>query len=386
MRLASRHSNLGTETAFEVLARAKQLEREGRDIVHLEIGEPDFDTPLHIREAAKRALDDGWTHYGPSAGQPELRRAIAEHQTKSQGYPVNEDSVIVTPGGKPVMFFTILATVGPGDEAIYPNPGFPIYESMIGYVGGRAIPLRLREENAYNPSVDELSQLINSRTRLLIINSPSNPCGSVLPLEDMERIAALAVEHDLVVLTDEIYKDMYYKGKHESITQFRGMRERTVILDGFSKSYAMTGWRLGYGIFPDWMREAVVRLMTNSVSCTSVFSQMAAIQALKGPQNVITEMMTTFRQRRKIIVNGLNNLPGVVCPTPAGAFYAFPSIAGTGMSSAEFANRSLEEAGVALLSGTSFGVYGDGFIRVSFANSEKNLYEALERLHTMLGG
>lgn len=384
-QLASRQAILGTETAFETLAKAKELERQGKSIIHLEIGEPDFDTPEHIRDAAKQALDDGFTHYGASAGQLELREAIARHQTERQGYDVSPGSVIVTPGGKPVMFFTIMALIEEGDEVIYPNPGFPIYESMIEYMGGTAVPMQLNEETGYNADIDKLRSLITPRTKLLIVNSPNNPCGSVIPESDLEIIAEMAVENDLVVLADEIYKDMYYGDQeHVSITKFPGMRERTIILDGFSKSYAMTGWRLGYGVFPEFLVEPVTRLMTNSVSCTSVFSQMAAIAALEGPQDSVGVMMEEFTRRRDLIVEGLNSLPGVSCPTPKGAFYAFPNIRGTGLSSKEFAEKAMYEAGVALLAGTAFGEFGDGYIRVSFANSQENLSEAIERLRKML--
>lgn len=384
-QLATRQALLGTETAFETLAKAKELERQGKSIVHLEIGEPDFDTPEHIRDAAKQALDDGFTHYGASAGQIELREAIAKHQTERQGYDVSADSVIVTPGGKPVMFFTIMALVEQGVEVIYPNPGFPIYESMINYMGGIAVPMQLNEESGYNADIDNLRSLITTRTKLIIINSPNNPCGSVIPESDLEKIAEMAGENDLVVLADEIYKDMYYGDQeHVSITKFPGMRERTVILDGFSKSYAMTGWRLGYGVFPDFLVEPVTRLMTNSVSCTSVFSQMAAIAALEGPQDSVAAMMEEFTKRRDLVVEGLNSLPGITCPVPKGAFYAFPNIRGTGMSSQEFANKALYEAGVALLAGTAFGAFGDGYIRISFANSQENLLEAIERLRKIL--
>lgn len=384
-QLAARQALLGTETAFETLAKAKELERQGKSIVHLEIGEPDFDTPEHIRDAAKQALDDGFTHYGASAGQIELREAIAKHQTERQGYDVSADSVIVTPGGKPVMFFTIMALVEQGVEVIYPNPGFPIYESMINYMGGIAVPMQLNEESDYNADIDNLRSLITPRTKLIIVNSPNNPCGSVIPESDLEKIAEMAVKNDLVVLADEIYKDMYYGDQeHVSITKFPGMRERTVILDGFSKSYAMTGWRLGYGVFPDFLVEPVTRLMTNSVSCTSVFSQMAAIAALEGPQDSVAAMMEEFTKRRDLVVEGLNSLPGITCPVPKGAFYAFPNIRGTGMSSQEFANKALYEAGVALLAGTAFGAFGDGYIRISFANSQENLLEAIERLRKIL--
>ena len=384
-QLASRQANLGTETAFETLAKAKELERQGKSIIHLEIGEPDFDTPEHIRDAAKQALDDGFTHYGASAGQLELREAIANHQTERQGYEVSPDSVIVTPGGKPVMFFTIMALVEEGDEVIYPNPGFPIYESMIRYMGGTPVPMQLNEETGYNADIDKVRSLITPRTKLLIVNSPNNPCGSVIPEADLEEIAQMAVENDLTVLADEIYKDMYYGDQeHVSITKFTGMRERSVILDGFSKSYAMTGWRLGYGVFPEFLVEPATRLMTNSVSCTSVFSQMAAIAALEGPQDSVDVMMEEFTKRRDLVVEGLNSLPGVTCPTPKGAFYAFPNIIGTGLSSGEFAEKAMYEAGVALLAGTAFGEFGDGYVRISFANSQENLQEAISRLRMIL--
>ena len=384
-QLASRQANLGTETAFETLAKAKELERQGKSIIHLEIGEPDFDTPLHIRDAAKKALDDGFTHYGPSAGQLELRESIAKHQTERQGYEVSADNVIVTPGGKPVMFFTIMALVEPGDEVIYPNPGFPIYESMIRYMGGTPIPMQLNEETGYNADIDALKSLVTPRTKLMIVNSPNNPCGSVIPETDLEGLAEIALENDIIVMADEIYKDMYYGGQeHVSITKFPGMRDRTVILDGFSKSYAMTGWRLGYGVFPDFLVEPVVRLMTNSVSCTSVFSQMAAIAALEGPQDSVRMMMEEFTKRRDLVVEGLNSLPGITCPVPKGAFYAFPNIRATGWSSQQFAEKAMYEAGVALLAGTAFGQYGDGYVRISFANSQENLQEAIERLRMIL--
>ena len=384
-QLASRQANLGTETAFETLAKAKELERQGKSIIHLEIGEPDFDTPLHIRDAAKKALDDGFTHYGPSAGQLELRESIAKHQTERQGYKVSADNVIVTPGGKPVMFFTIMALIEEGDEVIYPNPGFPIYESMIRYMGGTPVPMQLNEETGYNADIDDLKSLVTPRTKLMIVNSPNNPCGSVIPETDLKRIAKIALENDIVVMADEIYKDMYYGGQeHVSITKFPGMRDRTVILDGFSKSYAMTGWRLGYGVFPDFLVEPIVRLMTNSVSCTSVFSQMAAIAALEGPQDSVRMMMEEFTKRRDLVVEGLNSLPGVTCPEPKGAFYAFPNIRATGLSSQEFAEKAMYDAGVALLAGTAFGQYGDGYVRISFANSQENLQEAIERLRTIL--
>ena len=384
MKLSSRQDRLGTETAFETLAKAKKLEAMGKNIIHLEIGEPDFDSPSYVISAAKKALDNGFTHYGPAVGQPELREAIAIHQGEFNGYDVSPDSVIVTPGGKPVMFFSILALIEKGDEVIYPNPGFPIYESMINYAGGVPVPMKLEESKDFNANVEDLKKLITNKTKMIIVNSPNNPCGSVTSVEDLEKIAKLAIENDIVVLSDEIYKEMYYEGEHYSISRFEGMKERTIILDGFSKSYAMTGWRLGYGIFPEFMIEAITKLMTNSVSCTSVFSQMAAIEAIKGPRDFTLNMMQEFRKRREIIFNGLNSIEGINCKLPSGAFYAFPNISRTGLSSDDFANIALNDYGVALLSGTAFGEYGDNYIRISFANSEDNLSKAIERLSKMI--
>ncbi|MBL40071.1 MAG: aspartate aminotransferase [Chloroflexi bacterium] len=384
MKLSSRQKRLGTETAFETLAKAKKLEAQGKNVIHLEIGEPDFDSPKHVVTAAKKALDEGFTHYGPSAGQPELREAIAVHQGEVNGYKISSDRVIVTPGAKPVMFFSILALIERGDEVIYPNPGFPIYESMINYVGGTAVPMKLEESKNFNANIDDLKKLINDKTKMIIINTPNNPCGSVTQIEDLEEIAKIAVENDIIVLSDEIYKDMYYQGEHYSITKFKGMKERTIILDGFSKSYAMTGWRLGYGIFPEFMVDDITKLMTNSVSCTSVFSQMAAIAALEGPKDFTLNMMEKFKIRRDIVVDGLNSIDGINCKTPLGAFYAFPNISGTGLSSSDFADIALDNYGVALLSGTAFGDYGDNYIRISFANSDDNLREAIARLNRMI--
>lgn len=384
MKLATRMSRLGTETAFEILAKAKALERQGRSIIHLEIGEPDFDTPPHIREAAKKALDQGYTHYGPSPGLPEARERIAAHQTARQGYSVEPERVVITPGAKPIMFFSILALIDEGDEVVYPNPGFPIYESMIRYIGGKPVPMKLVEENGFNADIDALRRQVSDRTKLIILNSPNNPCGSVIPEKDMEEIAKIANDVDAVVLSDEVYKDFYYGGTHHSITKFPGMKERTIILDGLSKSYAMTGWRVGYGVFPEPLVEPISRLVTNSVSCTASFSQMAAIAALDGDQAPVTAMVDQFKERRDLIIDGLNAIKGISCIEPKGAFYAFPNIRQTGMSSQEFADRALQEAGVALLSGTSFGEHGEGYIRLSFANSKENIREGLNRLEQFL--
>ena len=380
MRLASRMALLGTETAFEALARAKALEAQGRDIVFLGIGEPDYDTPPHIVEAAKYALDAGHTHYVPSPGIAEAREAVAADVGRRLNCEIPASRVVITPGGKPVMFFAILALAQEGDEVVYPNPGFPIYESMIRFAGATPVPMRLREELGYNPDPDELASLVTPRTRLIIVNSPNNPCGSVMPAETLRRVAELAVEADAAVLSDEIYKDFHYDGAHLSITSFPGLWERTILLDGLSKSYAMTGWRIGYGVLPEPLVEPVSRLITNSVSCTAAFGQVAAMTALRAPQDSVREMVAEFAKRRALLVDGLNRLPGVSCPMPGGAFYAFPNVAATGMTSAEFERGALDEAGVSLLAGTSFGAYGEGYARISFANSQANIREALDRL------
>ncbi|MGH7309799.1 MAG: pyridoxal phosphate-dependent aminotransferase, partial [Candidatus Rokuibacteriota bacterium] len=371
---------LGTESAFEVLARARALERQGKSIIHLEIGEPDFDTPAHIKDAAKQALDGGATHYGPSAGLPELREAIAKHVAETRGVPVSPDEVVVTPGAKPIMFFTILALVGAGDEVIYPNPGFPIYESVINFVGGTPVPIPLREDTGFGFDLDLFEARLSSRTRLIIMNSPENPTGGVLDRRQIERIAALAAARSIPVLADEIYRQFLYEGEFVSIMGLPGMRDLTILLDGFSKSYAMTGWRLGYGVMPTSLAEHVTRLMVNSNSCTASFVQLAGIAALQGDQTPTARMVAEFRRRRDLFVDGLNRLPGVKCARPRGAFYVFPNITGTRRSSAEVAERLLNEAGVAALAGTAFGQYGEGYLRFSYANSEANLRAALDRM------
>ncbi|HEY3064315.1 MAG TPA: pyridoxal phosphate-dependent aminotransferase [Methylomirabilota bacterium] len=380
MDVAARMGRLGTESAFEVLARAKALERQGRSIVHLEIGEPDFDTPVHIKDAAKQALDAGATHYGPSAGLPELREAIAKHMGETRGVPVSPEEVVVTPGAKPIMFFTILALVGEGDEAIYPNPGFPIYESVIRFVGGVPVPIPLREATGFGFDLDVLERRLSPRTKLIIVNSPQNPTGGVLDRAQLERVAALAADRGIPVLTDEIYRQFLYEGEFVSLLGMRGMRERTIVLDGFSKSYAMTGWRLGYGVMPPALAEHVTRLMVNSASCTASFVQLAGIAALQGDQTPVARMVAEFKRRRDLLVDGLNALPGVSCVRPKGAFYVFPNVTATGRPSAEVADRLLTEAGVAVLSGAAFGEHGEGYLRLSYANSEANLRLALERM------
>lgn len=380
MKLATRMSRLGTETAFEVLVRARALEATGMDVIHLEVGEPDFDTPENVVEAGVQALRDGWTNYGPSAGQPELRQVIVEYINRARGTDYGPDNVVVTPGGKPIMFFAILALLEAGDDAIYPDPGFPIYRSMIDFVGARAIPAPLREENDFRLDVNELETLITPQAKLLIINSPANPTGGVLERSDIERIAQLAVEHDLIVLADEIYAEILFEGEHVSVATFPGMKERTIILDGFSKTYAMTGWRLGYGVMPEELAGLIAKLMVNSVSCTASAIQRAGIEALTGPQDAVKEMVAAFERRRDLIVAGLNEIPGITCRTPKGAFYVFPNITGTGMSSKVFADKLLQEHGVAALSGTAFGEHGEGYLRLSYANSEENLVRALDRI------
>ena len=383
MRLADRMSRLGTETAFDCLCRAKALECK-MDVVHLEIGEPDFDTPKHIREAAKRAIDEGYTHYGPSAGLPELRAAVAAYSERLRGVHINPDQVVITPGGKPVMAFAIMALVEEDDEVIYPNPGFPIYESLINYMEGTPVPIRLREERDFRLDAEELASMVNPRTKLIIINSPQNPTGGVLTREDLRLIAETAVKHNVWVLADEIYAEILYGGKFESISQFPDTRERLIILDGFSKTFAMTGWRIGYGIMPVQMAEKLARIQTNMNSCTATFTQRACLDALTGPRDEIDRMLTEFRKRRDFIVEGLSGIPGFRCKLPLGAFYAFPNVEGTGIDSEVLARRLLEEKGVACLAGTCFGKHGDGFLRFSYANSIENIAKALERIRELV--
>ena len=385
MTLANRMMNLGTETAFEVLAKARALEAQGQEIIHLEIGEPDFDTPKHIVEAGVNALQEGYTHYGPTPGLPELREAIARNSREVRGIDTDLTNVVVTPGAKPIMFYVILALAEPGVEVIYPNPGFPIYESMIRFCEATPVPMRLLEETSYHPDLKDLASRITDRTRLIILNSPENPCGSALTKDELETIVGLLQDRpDIYVMADEIYKDILYTGEHHSIAAFPGMAERTIILDGFSKSYAMTGWRLGYGIMPEELVAPIVKLAVNSVSCAASFSQRAAISALDGPQDALQAMAAEFAQRRRLIVDGLRSIPNVRCPEPEGAFYAFPSIEDTGLTSAEFEDRALNEAGVALLSGSGFGKYGEGYVRLSYANSQENIKKALDRLDKMV--
>ncbi len=382
IRLAERTARLGTETAFEVLVKAKALEAKGRDVVHLEIGEPDFDTPRNIVDAGCDALQKGFTHYGPSAGLPQLREAIAQYVSETRAVNVSPDEVVVVPGGKPIIFFSILALAEEGDEVIYPNPGFPIYESMIDYVGAKAVPIRLREEMDFRLDVDELAGLINDHTKLIIINSPQNPTGGVLTKIDIDRIAAAIGDRNIMVLSDEIYSRLIFEGDHHSIMSIDGMKERTILLDGFSKTYAMTGWRMGYGVMRADFATHVARLMTNSSSCTASFTQIAGVEALRGPQDSVEKMCAEFKKRRDVMVAGLNKIKGFSCRLPKGAFYVFPNITKTGWRSKKLADALLEDAGVAGLSGTAFGDFGEGYLRFSVANSIENIEKALERVGT----
>ncbi|NLK36399.1 MAG: pyridoxal phosphate-dependent aminotransferase [Gracilibacteraceae bacterium] len=375
---------LGGESAFEVLAKAKALEAQGKHIVHFEIGEPDFDTPKNIVEAAKKALDEGYTHYAPSQGYLPLREAIAEYVKKYKNVDADPDEVVVVPGGKPVMYYTFMALVNAGDEVIYPNPGFPIYESLIHFLQAVPVPVDIKEENDFRLDVNELKSKITSRTKLIILNSPANPTGGVLTPEDINAVADAVKGKGIYVLSDEIYERIVYSGNVKSIASIPGMKDWTIILDGFSKAYAMTGWRLGYSITNKELAQKFTALMTNSNSCVATFTQIAGIEALTGPQDAVSEMVAEFKKRRDIIVNGLNSIRGISCKKPEGAFYAFPNITGTGISSKELADFLLNNAGVAALSGESFGSCGEGYLRLSYANSIDNIEIALERIEKAL--
>ena len=382
LRLARRMSRLGTETAFDVLVKAKALEAQGKDIIHLEIGEPDFDTPANIIGAAQQALNSGWTHYSPSAGLPQLRQAIAEDAGRHRRIKIDPSEVVVVPGGKPIIFFSMLALVEEGDEVIYPNPGFPIYESLIHFLGAKAVRVHLREERDFALDAEELAGLITEKTRLIILNSPQNPTGGVLSERDIRQIASAIGDRDIMVLSDEIYSHLLFEGRHFSIASIDGWKERTILLDGFSKTYAMTGWRIGYGIMRPDLATHVARLMTNSNSCTASFTQIAGIEALTGDQSSVDDMCAEFQRRRDIFVAGINRIPGFSCRTPKGAFYAFPNITKTGWPSGKLADALLEQAGVACLSGTAFGSFGEGYLRFSVANSVENIQKALERIES----
>jgi len=380
LRLAGRMSRLGTETAFEVLERARALERQGKKVIHLEIGEPDFSTPENIVNAGVDALRKGYTHYGPSAGFPELRQAIAEEVSRSRKVQVTSDEVVVVPGGKPIIFFTLLALADTGDEVIHPNPGFPIYESMIRYVGAQPVPIRLREDRGFTFDVEELESLISGRTRLIILNSPQNPTGGVLDKQDIRDIARVIGDRDIMVLSDEIYCRLIFEGEHYSIMTEPDFKDRTILLDGFSKTYAMTGWRMGYGVMRPDLAKQMTRLMTNSNSCTASFTQMAGVEAIRGDQSAVEKMRLEFQHRRDAFVAGLNKIKGFSCLLPKGAFYVFPNITATGWKSKPLADALLDQAGVACLSGTSFGEFGEGYLRFSVANSLENLNDALGRI------
>ncbi len=380
MKLAKRMARLGTETAFRVLAKAQALEAKGIDVVHLEIGEPDFDTPKHISDAATKALGEGYTHYCSSQGIVPLRTEIAKEIGRTRGVTIDPNRVVVTPGAKPIMFYSILALLEEGDEAVYPNPAFPIYESMINFVGAKPVPIPLREELDFRFDIDELRSKITPHTKLIIINSPHNPTGGVLELDDIRAIADIAQEHDIIVLSDEVYEHIIYEGEPHSIASLPGMLDRTIILNGFSKTYAMTGWRLGYAVMPPELVDPIVGLIVNSVSCTATFIQHAGIEGLTGPQDSIASTVAEFKKRRDLIVDGLNAIPGISCRRPKGAFYVFPNVKKLGMDSSQLANYLLNEAGVATLSGTDFGKYGEGYIRLSYANSMENLEKALKKI------
>ena len=384
-QLATALERLGTETAFEVLARAKALEATGKRVIHLEIGEPDFDTAPHIVEAAAKALKDGQTHYCPAPGIPALREAAAHHLSTHRGLDVHPDSIVVTPGAKPFLFFGILATCNPGDEVIYPNPGFPIYESAIRWAGATPVPLPLTEETDFAFTAEDLRSRMSSKTKMVILNSPANPTGGYISKQLNAEIAAVLADHDCWILSDEVYSEMLWSGaEHDTIAGHQGLQDRTILLDGFSKTFAMTGWRLGYASLPEALREPITRLIINSVSCTAPATQLAGVAALTGPRTEIDAMMAEFDRRRVAVVEGLNSLPGVSCRDPKGAFYAFPNVKGTGQDSRIVADRLLQEAGVAVLSGTAFGEYGDGFLRFSYANSLENIQEAIEAMRGLL--
>ena len=383
MRLAASVSRLQTESAYEVLAKARALEAQGKRIIHLEIGEPDFPTPPHVVEAGRQALEDGWTKYGPTPGFPEFREAIAADVSRTRGVTVGAEHVCVVPGGKPIIFFTMMALLEPGDEVIYPDPSFPIYESMIRYLQAVPVPIPLVERQGFSFDLDLFRDRLSSRTKLVILNSPANPTGGVIPKDDLAQMAAMLRERDVMVLSDEIYRRIWYETEPSSIASVAGMLEKTIILDGFSKTYAMTGWRLGYGVMPVWLANAVNMLTVNSNSCTASFTQRAGLAALTGPQDGVVAMVAEFRRRRDAIVSGLNEIPGFSCLVPSGAFYAFPNVTGTGIPSKALADLILNEAGVACLNGGSFGQQGDGYLRFSYANSLPNILEAMDRIRSI---
>ena len=381
---ANRMSRLGTESAFEVLAKAKSLEAQGKDIIHLEIGQPDFTTPMNVCEAAFKAMKDGHTGYCPSAGLPEFREVIAQHISETRKIDIHPDEVTVTPGAKPIIFFTILALVDDGDEVIYPEPGFPVYESVIDFIGGKPVALPLREEVDFRFRIEDLVASITDRTKLLILNSPQNPTGGTLTASDLSAIADLAQQHRFYVLTDEVYSRLLYEGTHQSILSLPGMKDQTILIDGHSKTYAMTGWRLGYGVAPREIADKITRLTINSNSCTATFTQIAGIEALTGPQTFVKKMVDEFKKRRDVIVDGLNAISGIKCVKPLGSFYVFPNVTELPLACDALADYLMDEVGVALLPGTAFGKFGDGYLRLSYANSLDNIHDALERIETAI--
>ncbi len=384
MKLSSRMQGVRGEGAFEVLVKARNLEKQGRSIVHMEIGEPDFPTAPHIVEAGKRALDAGYTKYGPTQGDPELRAAIAAHVAETRGIPVSESRVVVTPGAKPILFYSMLALLEPGDEALYPDPGFPIYGSMIRYTGATPVPLPLIEERGFSLDLDYFRDKLSDRTKMVILCSPQNPTGGSIPEDDIRAIAEMVRDRDLIVLSDEIYSRIWFDDKPSSIASLDGLAEKTIILDGFSKTYSMTGWRIGYGVFPQWLVDPICLLMVNSASHTASFTQRAAIAALTGPQDAVDTMVAEFKRRRDLIVDGFNRIPGFRCANPGGAFYAFPNIKDTGVAAKRLAERVLNEAGVACLAGTSFGEFGEGYLRFSYATAYDQIQLALERIDKLM--
>jgi aspartate/methionine/tyrosine aminotransferase len=379
-RTSTKVDRLAADSAFVVLARAQALEARGVNVIHLEIGEPCFDTPLNIREAGRRAIADGLTRYCNSQGIVALREEISQELKRTRGIDVPAGRIIVGSGAKPLVFFSLLAVLDDGDEAIYPAPLFPVFQSAIGFAGARAVPVPLREELDFRFDLDELRAKITPRTRVIIVNSPHNPTGGVLTREDVQAIAVLALEHDLLVLSDEVYDHMYYGDPPASVTAMDGMEHRSVLVTGFSKTYAMTGWRLGYAVLPEWLIEPVVRLINSSTSCTPQFVQMAGLEALTGPQADSAAMMLALKERRDLMIDGLNSIPGIQCRVPQGAFYAFPNIRRLGLTSRDLATMLLEEGGVATLPGTAFGPEGEGYIRLCFSTSSENIVEALDRI------
>ncbi len=386
MQPAARTQKLRGEGAFEVLVRARALEAQGRDIVHMEIGEPDFPTAPHVVEAGKRALDAGFTKYGPTQGDPELRQAVAEHVAATRGIPVEESQVVITPGAKPILFFSMQALLEPGDEVLYPDPGFPIYKSVIGYCGAKPVPIPLVEERGFSFDLDCFRGRLTERTRMVILNSPQNPTGGAIPAEDIRAVAEMVRDRNLIVLSDEIYNLIAFDGKPASIASVEGMAEKTIVLDGFSKAHRMTGWRIGYGVFPKRLVDTICLLQVNSVSHAASFIQRAAIEALRGPQDGVYEMVAEFRRRRDFIVDAFNAVPGFRCAKPGGAFYAFPNVTAAGFDSAALAERILQEAGVACLGGNAFGEYGEGYLRFSYATAFDRIETAVARIRAMMAG